>query len=234
VIVIPSAELRGSLVYAPIGNHGRSRTPVDAGATHRAFTALGFRQIHLYDIDSDSGRDQNEQAIAEIARDAAAEIIVSGGAISEDRIDRLLDAGVSQVVVALSQDEDRDTLARLADSFPGQLIARADVIDQLFGRRNTRRQVEAEMVDLATELTSLPLAGLAVHGASSDGFQGAPLRLIEDLVEAASLPVFCRTEAAGVGELRALEHLGVAATVLGSSLFDGQLDAQAIAHHFDS
>ena len=72
MIVIPTAELRGSFVYAPLGNHGRSaaRTPVDADATHRAFTALGFRQIHLYDVDSDSGRDQNETLIAEIARDA--------------------------------------------------------------------------------------------------------------------------------------------------------------------
>jgi len=46
--------------------------------------------------------------------------------------------------------------------------------------------------------------------------------------------VFCRTEAASIGELRALEHLGIAATVLGSSLFNGRLDAQAVAHHFDS
>ena len=236
MIVIPTAELRGSFVYAPVGNQGRSaaRTPVDADATHRAFTALGFRQIHLYDVDSDSGRDQNETLIAEIARDAAAEIIVSGGAISEERIERLVDIGVGQIIVVLSEDDDKDTLARAVDSFPGQLIVRVDVIDPLFGRRGSRWQVAAEMLDLANELASLPLAGLAVHGASSDGFQGAPLRFIEDLVETSSLPVFCRTEATGVGELRALEHHGVAVTVLGSSLFDGQLDAQAVAHHFDS
>jgi len=236
VIVIPTADLRGSFVYAPIGNHGRSatRAPVDAAATHRAFTALGFRHIHLYDVDSDSGSDQNEWLIAEIARDAAAEIIVSGGPISEDRIDRLLDVGVSQVIVGLGQGDDRDALARIADSFPGRLIARTDVVEAPFGRRSPRRQITGEMLDLAIELSSLPLAGLAVHGASSDGFQGEPLRFIEDLAEASSLPIFCRTEAAAVGELRALDHHGVAATVLGSSLFDGQLDAQAVAHHFDS
>jgi len=89
------------------------------------------------------------------------------------------------------------------------------------------------MVDLANELSGLPLAGLAVHKLSSDGFPGAPLRFVEDLVEAADVPVFCRTEVTSIGELRALEDLGIAATVLGSSLFDGRLDAEAVAHHFE-
>ena len=235
MIVIPTAELRGSLLYAPIGTNGATpRAPVDAAATHRAFTTLGFRQIHLHDVDAESNGEQNEGLIAEIARDAAAEVIVSGGSDSEDRIERLIDAGVSHVILGQRHDDDLGTLARLADSFPGRLIVRADLGDPLFGRRTSRRAVAADMVDLANELSSFPLGGLAVHGASSDGFQGAPLRLIEDLVEASSVPVFCRTEATSVGELRALEHVGVAATVLGSSLFSGQLDAQAIAHHFDS
>lgn len=234
MIVIPTAELRGSSVYAPAGQHGTAaRAPVDAGATHRAFTALGFRQIHLHDVDADSGRDQNEGLIAEIAREAAAEILVSGGAVSEDRIDRLIDLGVSQVILGQGED-DRDALANLADSFPGRLIVRADLGDPLFSRRAARRHSATEMVDLANDLASLPLAGIAVYGASSDGFQGAPLRFVEDLVEASSVPVFCRTEATNIGELRALEHLGIAATVLGYSLFSGQLDAQAVVHHFDS
>jgi phosphoribosylformimino-5-aminoimidazole carboxamide ribonucleotide (ProFAR) isomerase len=228
VIVIPTAELRGSLAYPPQGTASACRAPVDPAATHRAFTALGFRQIHLHDLDADSGRDHNEQLIAEIARDSAAEIVVSGGSLSEDRLDRLIDIGVSQVILGRAEDDDGEALARLADAFPGRLIVRADLGDPLFGRRGGRR-VSADMVDLANEL-----AGLAVHGASSDGFQGAPLRFVEDLVEASSVPVFCRTEAANIGELRALEHLGIAATVLGYSLFNGQLDAQAVVHHFDS
>ena len=234
MIVIPTAELRGSFVYVPVAHQGATtRAPVDAGATHRAFSSLGFRQIHLYDVDADSGRDLNESLIAEIARESTAEILVSGGAVSEDRLDRLIDSGVSQVILGRGGDDDDDSLASLADSFPGRLIVRADLGDPWFNRRSGRRR-SADMVDLAEELASLPLAGLAVHGASSDGFQGAPLRFVEDLVEASSVPVFCRTEAAGVGELRSLEHLGVAATVLGYSLFNGQLDAQAVAHHFDS
>ena len=90
------------------------------------------------------------------------------------------------------------------------------------------------MLDLANDLSSIPIGGIFVHGLSSDGFPGAPLRFVEDVVEVSGLPVFCRTEATSVAELWALEHLGIAAALLGSSLYDGQLDAGTVAHHFDS
>ncbi len=190
--------------------------------------------MHLYDVDADLGRDQNETVIAEIARDGTIDVLVSGGPASEDRIDRLIDLGVNQVILAPDNGGDVDGLARLADSFPGRLIIRADLGDPLFSRRSGRRNSASEMIDFALELSVLPIGGLAVHGLSSDGFSATPLRFVEELVDASSVPVFYRIEATTVGELRALEHLGIAATLLGTSLFDGQLDAQAVAHHFEA
>lgn len=234
VIVIPTAELRGSYVYAPASFSGpTTRTPIDAAATFRAFATIGFRQIHLYDIDADSGRDFSEALVAEIARDTSVEVLVSGGDLSEDRAERLVDAGVARLIVAPGRNDDIEMVARLADSFPGRLIVRVDLGDPLFNRRARKRPRAEEMIDIANELASIQIGGLAVHASSVNGFPGVPLRVIEDLVEASSVPVFCRTEASTVGELRALEHVGVAATLLGSSLFDGQIDAHAVAHHFD-
>jgi phosphoribosylformimino-5-aminoimidazole carboxamide ribonucleotide (ProFAR) isomerase len=151
-----------------------------------------------------------------------------------DWIERLVDAGVSQVILDRGYDGDIDSLGRLADSFPGRLIVRADLPDPLFNRRNSRRNSSAEMVELANDVAALPLGGLAISAFSTDGFPEARLRFIEDLVDASDVPVFFRTEAASVGELHALEELGIAAAVLGSSLFNGQLDAESVARHFDS
>jgi len=235
VIVIPTAELRGSYVYAPASFSDPSpRTPIDAAATVRAFSTVGFRLIHLYDVDADSGRDLNETLVAEIARDSSVDILVSGGQLSEDRVDRLVDAGVARMITGPGPDNDLEFLARLADAFPGRLIVRVDLGDPLFSRRAGKRLSASDMIDVANELASLQLGGLAVLGSSLEGSSGVSLGVIEDLVEAASVPVFCRTEASSVGELRALEHSGIAATLLGSSLFNGQIDPQAVVHHFDS
>lgn len=237
MIVIPSAELRGALVYPPIAQSAKAtspRSPMDPAATHRAFAALGFRQVHLHDLDAQSGSEQNERLIGEFTRESGLEVLVSGGCPSMDWIERLVDAGVSQVILDRGYDGDIDSLGRLADSFPGRLIVRADLPDPLFNRRNSRRNSSAEMVELANDVAALPLGGLAISAFSTDGFPEARLRFIEDLVDASDVPVFFRTEAASVGELHALEELGIAAAVLGSSLFNGQLDAESVARHFDS
>lgn len=235
MIVIPTADLRGLYVYAPASfSDPSARALVDPAVTVRTFSALGFRLIHLYDADADSGRYLNEPLVAEIARETSVEILVSGGELSEDRVDRLVDAGVGRIITCPGPDNDIELLARLADAFPGRLIVRVDLGDALFSRRAGRRPSASDMIDIANELTSLEIAGLAVHASSFDAFSGASLGVIEDLVEASSVPVFCRTEASSIGELRALEHSGIAATLLGSSLFNGQIDPQAVAHHFDS
>jgi len=235
VIVIPTAELRGSYVYAPASlSDPSARTPVDPAATVRAFSMLGFRLIHLYDVDADSGRNINETLVAEIARETSVEVLVSGGELSEDRVDRLVDAGVARMITGPGPDNDIELLARLSDAFPGRLIVRVDLGGPHFSRRAAKRPSASDMIDVANELASLQIGGLAVHGSSVDGFSGVSLGVIEDLVEVSSVPVFCRTEASSVGELRALEHSGIAATLLGSSLFNGQIDAQAVVHHFDS
>ena len=235
MIVIPTAELRGSYVYAPASlSDPSARTPVDPAATVRAFSMLGFRLIHLYDVDADSGRNINETLVAEIARETSVEVLVSGGELSEDRVDRLVDAGVARMITGPGPDNDIELLARLSDAFPGRLIVRVDLGGPHFSRRAAKRPSASDMIDVANELASLQIGGLAVHGSSFDGFSGVSLGVIEDLVEVSSVPVFCRTEASSVGELRALEHSGIAATLLGSSLFNGQIDAQAVVHHFDS
>lgn len=236
MIVIPTAELRGSYVFPPAAlTSANALPPLDPAATHRTFAMLGFRQIHLHDVDADFGRDQvNETLIAEIARDSSIDVLVSGGALSEDRVDRLMDAGVAHVVLGPRRVDDIDTLGRVADSFPGRLIVRTDFGSPSLSRRGTPQHSAGDMIDLANELASFQIAGFVVYGSSAGGVPGAASGFIEDLVEAANVPVFCRTEVSTLGELRALEHLGIAAAMLGSSLFNGQLDAQAILHHFDS
>jgi len=189
--------------------------------------------MHLHALDGLNGTDLNDALIADFVREGSLEIVVSGLNLSDDRLERLLDAGVDQFIVE-AEAGDIDGLARLADSFPDRLVVRADARDDGFARRTGSRRRDLDTIDLAGELSSLPIAGIAVQLLSSDGFPGCSPHLVEELVDVVTVPVFCRTEAGSIGELRALEHVGVAVALLGASLYSGSLDARAVAQHFDS
>lgn len=233
MIIIPTADLRGSSVYAPADGRRRASEPLDAFSTYRTFASIGFRRMHLHQLDGDARTDLSDAFIAEFARDSSLELVVSAAQLPDDRLERLLEAGVGQFIVAADAG-DIEEVARLADAFPDCLIVRADSGDETFGRRAGSRRRELDTIDLAAELSSLPIAGVAVHMLSPDGFLGCPLNVVEELVDISTAPVFCRTDVSTVGELRALEHIGVAATLLGASLYSGRLDVRALAQHFDS
>jgi phosphoribosylformimino-5-aminoimidazole carboxamide ribotide isomerase len=62
--------------------------------------------------------------------------------------------------------------------------------------------------------------------------QGADLFLMEDVVEAASFPVYASGGIASVGDLRALADRGVAAAVIGMALYTGTVDPWQAADEF--
>jgi phosphoribosylformimino-5-aminoimidazole carboxamide ribotide isomerase len=95
------------------------------------------------------------------------------------------------------------------------------------------RTLAREIIDVTEELSALPLAGLLVTAVHREGrMQGADLFLMEDVVEAASFPVYASGGIGSVADLRALADRGVAAAVIGMALYTGAIDPWQAAEEF--
>jgi phosphoribosylformimino-5-aminoimidazole carboxamide ribotide isomerase len=91
----------------------------------------------------------------------------------------------------------------------------------------------AQIIDVTEELSTLPLAGLLVTAVHREGrMQGTDLFLMEDVVDAASFPVFASGGIASTADLRALADRGVAAAIIGMALYTGALDPWQTAEEF--
>ncbi len=76
--------------------------------------------------------------------------------------------------------------------------------------------------------------GLVVSRADYEAAGGyADLPLMEDVAEAATVPVFASGGVASVQDIRALAHRGVAGVIVGMALYTGVLDARAVLNEFD-
>jgi phosphoribosylformimino-5-aminoimidazole carboxamide ribotide isomerase len=56
--------------------------------------------------------------------------------------------------------------------------------------------------------------------------------MLEELVEMSSFPIMSAGGAASMDALRALEHRGISAVVLGCALYSGALEPRAVAAEF--
>jgi phosphoribosylformimino-5-aminoimidazole carboxamide ribotide isomerase len=236
MIVIPAVDLReGACVQLVGGEYDAERVRIeDPVAVAREWARLGFRRLHVVDLDAATGRGSNAALVEEIVRDGGVDAVQAGGGVrDEDAVERLLAAGAAAVVVGTRGVEDPDWLADLADHYPGEIILAADVRERRVVTRGWARTLPRNVVDLVEELAGLPLAAIMVTAVHREGqLQGTDLPLMEDVAEAATVPVFASGGVASLGELRALADRGVAGAILGMALYTGAIDPRAAVEEF--
>lgn len=235
MFVIPRIELRGG-ACAEAARTARQRTEYafieETLEVARAWAALGFQMIHLVDRDAIAGKPCNAVVVEEIIRDGAIAVQINEAVESGDRIEELVSAGAGRVVLGPRAIEEPDWLARSADLYPGLLVVASDSRERRPGRAANGRDPWA-LLDLATSLSAVPIGGLLTSAPGADGGRGVvELGRIEDVAEASNFPVIVDAGVRTVAELRALEHRGVSAVILGEPLYDGEMDARRVAVEF--
>ncbi|GJG86105.1 1-(5-phosphoribosyl)-5-[(5-phosphoribosylamino) methylideneamino] imidazole-4-carboxamide isomerase [Gemmatimonadetes bacterium T265] len=236
MIVLPAVDLReGACVQLVGGAYADERVRLDDPlAAAREWARLGFRRLHVVDLDAATGRGSNAGVVEELVRHGGFDAVqVGGGVRDEDAIDRVLAFGAAAAVVGTRGVEDPDWLAETAERYPGALVLAADVRGRLVVTRGWERTLPKRVTDLVEELAGVPLAGLLVTAVHKEGqMQGVDRRLIEDVVEAATVPVLASGGVASAEDLRVLADCGAAGAVVGMALYTGALDARAVADEF--
>ena len=89
------------------------------------------------------------------------------------------------------------------------------------------------MFDLVEELHDVPLAALLVTAVHREGqMQGTDLPLMEDVVDAATVPVIASGGVGGMEDLRRVADRGVAGAVVGMALYTGAIDPRAVIDEY--
>ena len=235
MIAIPALDLReGKCVQLEGGSFAAERVRLDDPVgVARSWTHCGFRRLHVVDLDAAMGTGDNTALVDTILTDAAAEVQVGGGVRSPDDVRRLLEAGASRVVVGTRAIEEPDWLVDLAAAFPGVIVVATDVRERRVVTRGWARTLPIDVIELIEELAGLRLGGVLVTAVHLEGrLSGTDLPLMEDVVEAANFPVIAAGGVSSLNDLRALEHRGVSAAVIGMALYTGAIEPRLVAQEF--
>ena len=230
MLAIPRVEIRGGICVRPSGEPGAGIPVGDAIGVVRSWAHVGFHRIHLSDGDAIAGTGTNATLIEDIVRDGALEVEVSDAAESSERIEQVVSAGAVRVIVGPRGLEEPEWLTGAAELYPGLLVVATDVRERRVVTRGWVRTLPVDILDLVNELSGVPLGGLLVSPGNGD--VAFDLSLLEDIAESSEFPVFADGGVSALSDLRALEHRGVSAVLLGSALYTGELDAWSVAREF--
>lgn len=233
IMLLPAIDLLGGKAVR-LNKGVRDTATVYANEPERLaslFRFDGASIIHIVDLDAafDGPAARQTAAIAKIL-DAAAHVPVQlgGGLRDLETIDRVIEEGVSRVLLGTIAVENRPLLKAALDKHGPERIAVA--IDEKDGLVKTRGWVDgdgARATDLANELAKDGVRVFLHSAISRDGTMSGPdlvaLRKVSEAVEAEGGVVVC---AGGIGSLDHLRDLkkadiaNVAGVVAGRALYE--------------
>ena len=232
MIVIPAIDLReGACVQLVGGSYEDERVRLaDPLAVAARWSALGFRRLHVVDLDAATGRGDQRALVRRLIEGSGLEVQAGGGVRDERAIEELLAAGAAAVIVGTRAIRDPEWLAVAAGRFPGKLLVAADARGGEIVVEGWARGAGVDLLERLRALDPLPLAGVLVTVVDREGrVEGTDLELLGAAIAATRHPVHAAGGIAGADEIERLERLGAHAVVLGMGLYTGALDAGALA-----
>ena len=233
MLLIPAIDIKdGKCVRLQQGDMQASTIfGEDPAAMARRWLDAGARRLHLVDLNGAfAGRPMNESAVKAILREVGDEIPVQlGGGIRDlDTIERLLDDGLSYVIIGTAAVKSPGFLKDACTAFPGHIIVGLDARDGKVATDGWSKLTGHEVVDLALKFQDYGVEAVIYTDIGRDGMlTGIHIEATVKLAQALTIPVIASgglSDMTDIERLCAVESEGVRGVICGRSIYTGALD----------
>lgn len=229
-IIYPAIDIRGGKCVRLVqGDYGQETiyndNPVEAALE---WQSGGAEWIHLVDLDgAKEGRPVNAELIGQIASQVSIPVQVGGGLRREADVERLLELGVSRVILGTAAIEDREFVQRVLASYPSKIAIGIDARDGYVATRGWLDTSQVKAEELAKQLAELGATTFIFTDISRDGMMKGPnTEAIVSLAQASGQTVIA---SGGVSSLKDIDtlaqyrHEGVGGAIVGKALYTGAI-----------
>jgi phosphoribosylformimino-5-aminoimidazole carboxamide ribotide isomerase len=235
MIAVPAVDLRNGRCVQLVGGRPDVEKvslpdPVDQA---KYWWDLGFRHLHVVDLDAALGMGDNRGVVQEIVEATGAEIQVGGGVRSASDLEEIVALGVARVIAGTRAVEDPEWLQDMASRYPGRIMVAADVREGIVLRRGWTEATGVPIQAILDRLNPLPLAGVLCTDVSREGrMEGIDLQGAEAVIRGTRHRTWISGGITTMEEVRALDRAGATGAVLGMAIYTEVLPPQQLAEEF--
>ncbi len=226
----PAIDLRGGkCVRLQQGDYGRETVfGDDPAAMARHWHGLGAKFMHLVDLDgAKAGEVVNWDAVTAIVSSVDIPCELGGGIRDEATIARLLDLGLSRVVIGTLALKQPEWFIEMCRRFPGQVVLGIDAREGHVATHGWLETSQVKATELAQRYSQEPLAAIIYTDIATDGMLSGPnLSAMDEMRRAVDVPVVASGGVATADDVANLAELGVAGCIIGRALYEGTLSME--------
>lgn len=240
--ILAALDLRGGRVVRLRRGEFDAETVygTDPVATAESLVSRGVRWLHVVDLDgARAGRVEQSDTIARVVAGigARASIEVGGGIRDAATATRLLQAGVTRVVLGTGVLADPGLAKTIVERHgPASVAAAIDVRHgRAVGEAWQDGAAGTPARDAIRRLEAVGVKVFEVTGIDRDGtLEGPDLGLLADLVELDAGQVIASGGIRSVDDLERVQDLGCAGAIVGRALYEGRIDLEEALRRFGS
>ncbi len=230
----PAIDLRaGKCVRLRQGDYAQETIfDDDPVAVARRFQEAGAKHLHLVDLDgAREGSLVNLPAVQEVVAAVDMECELGGGVRDDQAIARLLECGLSRLVVGTSAIKRPDWFRQACRDFPHRLVLGIDARDGKVATEGWLETSDALATDLAAQFSGEPIAAIVYTDIATDGMMAGPnLLAMREMQQAVDFPVVASGGVTTLEDVRALAEAGLAGCIIGRALYEEAIElSEAIA-----
>ena len=235
MLLIPAIDLKdGHCVRLEQGDMDKATVfSEDPGAMAAHWISKGARRLHLVDLTGAFA------AIKSILKAVGNEIPVQlGGGIRDlETIERLLDDGISTVIIGTAAVKNPGFVQDACTAFPGHVMVGLDARDGKVATDGWSKITGHEVIDLAKKFEDWGVEAIIYTDIGRDGMlKGVNIEATIKLAQAIRIPVIASGGLSNNQDIEALckaEEEGVMGVIAGRSIYAGDLDLAAAQKYAD-
>lgn len=238
ITLIPAIDvIDGRCVRLTKGDYATKKVYADDPVEQaRHFERLGFRRLHVVDLDgARSGHVVNIDVLERLAKATGLDIDFGGGIKSHDDLQRVFDAGAQMATIGSIAVTQPDLFGQWLDEFgPERLILGADVRNGRVSINGWQADSQEELLPFLDHYMKRGVRHVLCTEISKDGMLEGPATPLYQQVMAAYPN--CRLIASGgvssTDDIRQLDRAGIPAVVFGKAIYEGRIGLEELIHEF--
>lgn len=189
----------------------------------------GAEWLHVVDLDgAKAGKVTNWDSIQSILNAVSIPVQVGGGIRTELNVERLLNMGVTRVILGTQAINNQELLKSLVMKWSDKIAVSVDASNGLVTKLGWTESTDIRAVDFARKLEDLGLKCLIFTDIARDGMLTGPnLESLGEIIHAVDIPVIASGGISNVKDITDLKNLkseNLIGVITGKALYEGTLD----------
>lgn len=196
----------------------------------KKFLDLGFKVLHIVDLDGAYGRGDNLQIIKKIIKEYPIKIQVGGGIRSTEKAETLYNLGVERVICGTAAIKDPDFVNNVVDKIGSRHLMVA--LDHRKGKLLTHGWQENSNLDvyqMAQKMEKKGAGFILFSSADVDGtLSGPDIHSTSKMIKSVKIPVVAAGGISKIEDINKMKETNAYGLVIGKAIYEGTIKLEKI------